>query len=77
MSGTSNSPVGRGVFARSGLGPVTFRPRAEIEAFFDGLELVEPGITRLRDWWPDGPLMASATQEDEMILGGPEDLDTP
>jgi S-adenosyl methyltransferase len=59
-----------GVFTRSGLGPVTFRPRAEIAAFFDGLRLVEPGVGRLRDWWPDGPLMASATEEDEMILGG-------
>lgn len=58
------------VFARSGLNPVAFRPREEIEGFFDGLDLVEPGVTRLRDWWPDGPLMASATQEDEMILGG-------
>jgi hypothetical protein len=59
-----------GVFSRSGLGPVSFRPRAEIEAFFDGLHLVEPGIGRLRDWWPDGPLIASAAKEDEMILGG-------
>jgi S-adenosyl methyltransferase len=68
--GTQLARFVEGVFGRSGLGPVAFRPREEIEAFFDGLDLVEPGVTRLRDWWPDGPLMASATQEDEMILGG-------
>jgi S-adenosyl methyltransferase len=59
-----------GVFSRSGLGPVTFRPREEIEAFFDGLDLVPPGVGRLRDWWPDGPLMAQAALEDDMLLGG-------
>ncbi len=59
-----------GVFTRSGMGPVYFRPRAEIEAFFEGLELVDPGVGRLRDWWPDGPLMAPASKEDGMILGG-------
>jgi S-adenosyl methyltransferase len=59
-----------GVFTRSRMRPVYFRPRAEIEAFFDGLELVEPGIGRLRDWWPDGPLVAPATKEDDMLLGG-------
>jgi SAM-dependent methyltransferase len=59
-----------GVFTRSGAGPVYFRPRAEIEAFFDGLELVPPGVGRLRAWWPDGPLMAPATKEDDMLLGG-------
>lgn len=59
-----------GVFARSGLGPVVFRPRAEIEAFFEGTDLVEPGVTRVRDWWPDGPLIAEAGLVDDMIIGG-------
>jgi hypothetical protein len=49
---------------------VRFRTRAEIDAFFDGLELVPPGVGRLRDWWPDGPLLAPATKEDDMLLGG-------
>jgi S-adenosyl methyltransferase len=68
--GTHLARFVEGVFSRSGLGPVTFRPRAEIEAFFDGLELVEPGVGRLRDWWPDGPLLAGAAKEDDMMLGG-------
>jgi hypothetical protein len=58
------------VFTRNGTRPVYFRSRAQIDAFFDGLELVPPGVGRLRDWWPDGPLLAPATKEDDMILGG-------
>jgi hypothetical protein len=69
-AGTQLARFVEGVFTRRGLGPLTFRPRAEIEAFFAGLDVVEPGIGRLRDWWPDGPLMAAASKEDDMILGG-------
>jgi hypothetical protein len=29
------------------------RPRAEIEPFFDGLELVEPGLQVVSRWRPD------------------------
>lgn len=32
--------------------PTTFRSRPEVERFFDGLELVEPGITTLNRWRP-------------------------
>ncbi|WP_184546759.1 SAM-dependent methyltransferase [Streptosporangium becharense] len=31
------------------------RSRAEVEVFFDGLELVEPGVVHLPRWRPDGP----------------------
>jgi hypothetical protein len=30
-----------------------FRSRAEVAAFFDGLELVEPGLVRAPEWRPD------------------------
>jgi hypothetical protein len=33
--------------------PITFRPRVEIEAFFDGFTLVEPGLVELPAWHPD------------------------
>jgi SAM-dependent methyltransferase len=33
--------------------PPAFRSRADIERFFDGLELVEPGIVHLDEWRPD------------------------
>jgi hypothetical protein len=68
--GTQLARFVEGVFTRSGLGPVTFRTRVEIEKFFDGLQLVEPGVGRLRDWWPDGPLLAPSSKEDDMMLGG-------
>jgi len=32
---------------------LTFRSRAEVAGFFDGLELVEPGLVRIPDWRPD------------------------
>lgn len=28
---------------------------AEITELFSDLELIEPGVTRAVDWWPDGP----------------------
>ncbi|GAA4225371.1 SAM-dependent methyltransferase [Actinomadura meridiana] len=35
--------------------PMCFRPRAEIARFFDGFELMEPGVVDVQDWWPDEP----------------------
>ena len=32
---------------------VTFRGRAEVTRFFDGLELVEPGMVRVQEWRPN------------------------
>jgi SAM-dependent methyltransferase len=58
------------IFAGSAIGPGHFRARVEIERFFDGLELVEPGVTRLNDWWPDGPLGAGDPVVDQIALGG-------
>ncbi|MEV8377353.1 SAM-dependent methyltransferase [Kribbella sp. NPDC056861] len=31
-----------------------FRTPAEITSYFDGLELLEPSVVRLFDWWPPG-----------------------
>ncbi len=35
--------------------PVKLRSRAEIAAFFDGLELIEPGLVYVPLWRPEGP----------------------
>jgi hypothetical protein len=35
--------------------PVTTRTRAEVEALFDGLELVEPGVVWTAQWRPEHP----------------------
>ena len=37
----------RGSFGR-------FRRKAEVRAFFDGLDVVEPGLVDVNDWYPDG-----------------------
>src|SRR5699024_3886 len=42
-------------FSNGAMGSGNFRSRTEIEQFFTGLTFVEPGLTLLRDWWPDGP----------------------
>ncbi|KAA0932310.1 MULTISPECIES: SAM-dependent methyltransferase [Streptomyces] len=34
---------------------LTLRPRAGIERFFDGFDLVEPGLVQVPFWRPDGP----------------------
>jgi len=31
------------------------RTKAEVTAFFDGLDLVEPGVIRVPEWRPDHP----------------------
>lgn len=57
-------------FKNSSMGSANFRSRAEIERFFSGLELVEPGLALLRDWWPDGPHLNPAQPVDEIVLSG-------
>jgi SAM-dependent methyltransferase len=38
------------------------RSREEVSRFFDGFELVEPGLVYLPEWRPDGPLPADPGQ---------------
>ncbi|WP_103347850.1 SAM-dependent methyltransferase [Amycolatopsis sp. CA-128772] len=56
-------------FARIGLDTL-YRTRAEITSFFDGLELLEPGLTAPHQWWPDGPRLAPLTPVNRTALGG-------
>ncbi|ATL68106.1 SAM-dependent methyltransferase [Nocardia terpenica] len=37
---------------------LTLRSREEIESWFAGTELLEPGLVRYSDWRPDGPVSA-------------------
>jgi hypothetical protein len=57
------------VFVHSPLGSGVFRTRDEIAAMFPGLELVEPGLSLLADWWPDGPRLQPLLTEQRCILG--------
>jgi SAM-dependent methyltransferase len=47
--------------------PMTMRSHAEIARFFDGFELVEPGLVWLPLWRPEGP--SSAINEPERTTG--------
>jgi len=40
--------------------PVTLRDRAQVERFFDGLDLVEPGVVVVPKWRPDSEFAASS-----------------
>jgi hypothetical protein len=55
-----NSPMGTGLF----------RTRAAIEAMIpSSLELVEPGLVLLSDWWPDGPRLRPLAPAQRCALG--------
>jgi hypothetical protein len=57
-------------FRHSPMGSGTFRTMSEIEELFVGLELVEPGVSVLADWWPDGPTLTGLNQAQRCIAGG-------
>ena len=57
------------IFLHSPMGSGMFRTRTEIESMFPGLELVEPGLTRCADWWPDGPRVKPLDQVSHCIVG--------
>lgn len=47
-----------------------FRTYDEIDALFSGLEYVDPGLSVLADWWPDGPRNEPLADVQRLILGG-------
>ncbi|MEV0401662.1 SAM-dependent methyltransferase [Actinoallomurus sp. NPDC050550] len=50
------SPLADGVAAYRSQGiPMKMRTKVETERFFDGLDLVEPGVTKVTEWNLDGP----------------------
>lgn len=57
------------IFLHSPLGCGWFRTREEIEGMFNGLELVEPGLTLCADWWPDGPHLKPLLPVQHCIVG--------
>ncbi|WP_326640499.1 SAM-dependent methyltransferase [Streptosporangium sp. NBC_01755] len=52
------------------LGTGRFRTPEEITAFFDGFELLEPGVVALPLWRPDGPIPAQLTVGQRLMYGG-------
>ena len=57
------------IFLHSPMGSGWFRTRAEIEGMFPGLELIEPGLVRCADWWPDGPRIKPLDPAQHCIVG--------
>lgn len=58
------------MFRQSPMGSGTFRTMSEIEELFDGLEVIEPGVTICADWWPDGPRLRELNVAQRCIAGG-------
>jgi SAM-dependent methyltransferase len=65
---TVSSEVGDKVEAvyRRASSPLVMRTRVQVERFFDGFEMVEPGLVAMPDWRPDGP----TGQEDPIVYTG-------
>jgi SAM-dependent methyltransferase len=57
------------VFIHSPMGSGAFRTRAQIESMLPGLELVDPGLVRCADWWPDGPRVKQMPNVSYCIVG--------
>ncbi|WP_063034603.1 SAM-dependent methyltransferase [Nocardia grenadensis] len=57
-------------FTEMGLGSGWYRTRAEQLEYFDGLEIIAPGLVELEDWWPAGPATRPRLPEEKVIIGG-------
>jgi hypothetical protein len=59
--------AGNQAYQRSGI-PIRARTKAEVEALFAGLDLVDPGVTLVARWRPDDE--AAAVHETEVYMYG-------
>jgi hypothetical protein len=59
----------REVFADIPVSLGNFRPRAQLLSFLDGLDLVEPGLVVVADWWPDGPRIRPLAPIQRLAVG--------
>ncbi|MFI5540695.1 SAM-dependent methyltransferase [Nocardia sp. NPDC051900] len=57
-------------YTDAGLGWGWYRTRRQILDYFADLEIVEPGLVELDDWWPPGPAQRPRLLEERLILGG-------
>jgi hypothetical protein len=57
-------------FTEMGLGSGWYRTREQIASYFGDLELIEPGLVELDDWWPMGPAIRPRLTEERLLLGG-------
>jgi len=52
--------AGMGLYNEKSSTPITMRTRAQVTRFFGGLDLVEPGVVPLDEWWPPGEVEPGA-----------------
>jgi hypothetical protein len=57
------------VFVHSPMGTGRFRTRDQIRAMLPGLDLIEPGLVRCFEWWPDGPALKPIVPAQRCIAG--------
>ncbi len=57
-------------FVHSPMGSGRFRTRAQIQAMFGNLAMVDPGLVLCDDWWPDGPHLSPLSSVRHCIVGG-------
>lgn len=56
-------------FLHSPMGTGLFRTRDEIRGLLPDLELIEPGLVRCVDWWPNGPRIEPLSAVQHCIAG--------
>ncbi|PJE99363.1 SAM-dependent methyltransferase [Streptomyces carminius] len=68
----SSTPEARGLESvlRQALGRGRLRSMAQIAGFFEGLEMVEPGVVYLPYWHPDEPVKAPLDIAGLLVAGG-------
>ncbi|MFC0105903.1 SAM-dependent methyltransferase [Kibdelosporangium aridum] len=54
---------------RQSVGSGECRTHEEILSFLDGLELVQPGLVPVMDWWPDGPTLKPVAAVQRLVVG--------
>ncbi|MGV9838246.1 SAM-dependent methyltransferase [Nocardia niigatensis] len=57
-------------FIHSPMGSGRFRTRAQIQALFGDLTMIDPGLVLADDWWPDGPHLSPLTDVRHCIAAG-------
>ncbi|MBP2326031.1 SAM-dependent methyltransferase [Kibdelosporangium banguiense] len=57
------------VYLTSPIGSGWFRTMDQIMAMLEGLELTEPGMVPIAEWWPDGPPSAPLAPMQRLLVG--------
>ncbi|MEV0616411.1 SAM-dependent methyltransferase [Nonomuraea sp. NPDC050404] len=59
----------RGVYRRSASGSIAWRDRETVRGYFDGLELLEPGVVPGQDWRNDDPYLPPGLAKGGVLAG--------